>query len=83
VGALCQLEYKEQLRNLVTVPMDIQIMQNEDRSGRGGDHQAFFNRWDIPLCGLRRLMRNGDASNSPGYKDRQHNIRDSLGLDKT
>jgi len=45
---MSSLEYKEQLRNLVTVPMDIQIMQNEDRFGQGWGIIRLFHRWDIP-----------------------------------
>jgi hypothetical protein len=76
-----KLEYKEQLRNLVDIPMDIQIMQNEDRTGRGGDHQP-FSALGYTAVRLTQAYENGDCSNGPGYVDRQHNIRDSLGLDK-
>jgi hypothetical protein len=73
-----KLEYKEQLSSLVTIPTDIQIMENDDRIGRGGDHQAFT---DISYTAVRFTQANedGDASNGPGYSDRQHNVRDSLG----
>jgi hypothetical protein len=73
-----KLEYKEQLSNLVTVPTDLQIMENDDRVGRGGDHQAFT---DVGYTAVRFTQANedGDASNGPGYSDRQHNVRDSLG----
>jgi hypothetical protein len=78
-----KLQYKEQVSNLVTVPTDIQIMELEDRTGRGGDHQA-FTASPNNYTGVRFTQANedGDASNSPGYKDRQHNIRDSLGRDR-
>ena len=73
-----KLEYKEQLSTLVTIPTDIQIMENDDRIGRGGDHQAFTN---VGYTAVRFTQANedGDASNGPGYSDRQHNVRDSLG----
>ena len=78
-----KLQYKEQVSSLVTVPTDIQIMELEDRTGRGGDHQA-FTASPNNYTGVRFTQANedGDASNSPGYKDRQHNIRDSLGRDR-
>ena len=78
-----KLEYKEQVSSLVTVPTAIQIMQNEDRTGRGGDHQA-FTASPNNYTGVRFTQANedGDASNVSGYVDRQHNIRDSLGLDR-
>jgi hypothetical protein len=74
-----KLEYKEQLSSLVTVPTDLQIMENDDRIGRGGDHQAFT---DIGYTAVRFTQANedGDAnSDSTGYTDRQHSLRDSLG----
>jgi hypothetical protein len=74
-----KLEYKEQLRSIVTVPTDLQIMELDDRVGRGGDHQAFT---DIGYTAIRFTQANedGDAnSDSTGYTDRQHSTRDSLG----
>jgi hypothetical protein len=74
-----KLEYKEQLSSLVAVPTDLQIMENDDRIGRGGDHQAFT---DIGYTAVRFTQANedGDAnSDSVGYTDRQHSLRDSLG----
>jgi hypothetical protein len=73
-----KLEYKEQLRSLVTIPTNIQIMEAEDRTGRGGDHQAFTK---IGYTAVRFTQANedGNASNSGGYTDRQHTVRDSLG----
>ena len=76
-----KLEYKEQVSNLVNVLTDIQIMEPEDRTGRGGDHQA-FSALGYTAVRFTQANEDGDASNSAGYKDRQHNIRDSLGLDR-
>jgi hypothetical protein len=75
-----KLEYKEQLSKLVKVQTDLQIMEPDDRSGRGGDHQAFT---DIGYTAVRFTQANedGDASDSVGYIDRQHSMRDSLGRD--
>ncbi len=75
-----KLEYKEQIAPLVTVPTNILIMTPEDRTGRGGDHQPF--RMDgFTAVRFTQANEDGDASNGPGYVDRQHNVRDSLGLD--
>jgi hypothetical protein len=74
-----KLEYKEQLSSIVPVPTALQIMENDDRIGRGGDHQAFT---DIGYTAVRFTQANedGDAnSDSTGYTDRQHSVRDSLG----
>ena len=76
-----KLEYKEQLAALAPIFTSIQIMENEDRSGRGGDHQA-FSALGYTAVRFTQANEDGDASNIPGYTDRQHNIRDSLGLDK-
>ena len=77
-----KLEYKEQLSGLVTVPTNLHIMENDDRIGRGGDHQAFTG---IGYTAVRFTQANedGDAnSDSSGYTDRQHSLRDSLGREK-
>ncbi len=75
-----KLEYKEQLSSLVKVATDIQIMTPEDRTGRGGDHQPF--RQDgYTAVRFTQANEDGDASNGPGYSDRQHNVKDSLGRD--
>ena len=74
-----KLEYKEMLSSQVTVPTNINIMEPDDRSGRGGDHQAFTG---IGYTAVRFTQANEDgnaASSSSGYKDRQHDLTDSLG----
>lgn len=77
-----KLEYQEQLAAIASVPMNIQVMELEDRTGRGGDHQAFTSTTNN-YTGVRFTQANedGDASNRTGYSDRQHSIRDSLGRD--
>lgn len=76
-----KLEYKEQLLNKVTVPMNINIMENEDRTGRGGDHQA-FTPLGYTAVRFTQAYEDGNGSTAAGYLDRQHNVRDSLGRDK-
>jgi len=71
-----KLEYKEQLINQVSVPMDINIMQNEDRTGRGGDHQA-FSTLGYTAVRFTQANEDGNGSTAGSYQDRQHNIRDS------
>lgn len=75
-----KLEYKEELNSIISVPMGIHIMTGEDRSGRGGDHIPF--RQD-GFVAMRTTSANehGDASNGPGYTDRQHTSEDVLGID--
>lgn len=76
-----KLEYKEQLSSLVTVPMNIQIMQNDDRIGRGGDHQP-FTTVNYTAVRFTQAYEDGDGGSVTPYLDRQHSIRDSLGRDK-
>lgn len=74
-----KLEYKEMLSTQVAVLTNINIMEPDDRSGRGGDHQAFTN---IGYTAVRFTQANEDGnagSSSSSYKDRQHDVADSLG----
>ena len=73
-----KLEYKEQLTGIVPVPTTINIMEPDDRTGRGGDHQAFTAN-GYTAVRFTQANEDGNASNGVGYSDRQHNVRDSLG----
>ncbi len=76
-----KLEYKEQLQPIVDVPMTINILTPQDRSGRGGDHIPFS---DNNFTAIRFCAANehGDAGvSSPTYTDRQHTSSDVLGVD--
>lgn len=81
--SLCRfikLEYQEELLPLVQVPMLLTLMSAEDRTGRGGDHIPFRQKG---YTAMRFCSANehGDASNGPGYTDRQHTDDDILGVD--
>ncbi len=76
-----KLEYKEQILPIATVPMTINIETGEDRTGRGGDHEPFYN---FGYTALRLTAENedGDANvTDTTYIDRQHTSRDSIGVD--
>jgi Peptidase family M28 len=75
-----KLEYKEELLPKVTVPMVLSIMAGEDRTGRGGDHIP-FRQSGYAAMRFSSANENGNASNGPGYIDRQHTSGDVLGLD--
>ncbi len=64
----------------VTVPMMVTVMSGEDRSGRGGDHIPFRQN-GFASCRFTSANEHGDASNGPGYTDRQHTTNDILGVD--
>jgi len=75
-----KLEYKELLEDIVDIPMLLTIMTAEDRVGRGGDHIPF--RQDgFTAMRFTSANEHGDASNGPGYDDRQHTSEDILGID--
>lgn len=74
-----KLEYIEELKPIVVVPMMITIMSAEDRTGRGGDHMPFRQK-GITAVRFTSANEHGDASNGPGYTDRQHTSGDILGL---
>jgi hypothetical protein len=75
-----KLQYKEELLPQVTVQMMVTIMSGEDRSGRGGDHIPFRQN-GFASCRFTSANEHGDASNGPGYTDRQHTTDDVFGVD--
>ncbi|MBK8555643.1 MAG: M28 family peptidase [Lewinellaceae bacterium] len=75
-----KLEYQENILPTATVPMLVRIMSPEDRTGRGGDHIP-FREHNYPAMRFTAANEHGDASNGPGYTDRQHTSDDILGID--
>ncbi|HYG51823.1 MAG TPA: M28 family peptidase [Flavobacteriales bacterium] len=75
-----KLEYTEELLPYVAVPMDIRIQSPEDRTGRGGDHIP-FRQHGYTAMRFTSANEHGDAGVGPGYTDRQHSVRDTLGAD--
>jgi len=73
--------YQEKMQGIVAVPMTINIMEQEDRTGRGGDHIPFG------AAGYRSLRftsanEHGNANTADtSYSDRQHTSGDVLGVD--
>jgi len=72
--------YKEKLESMVDVPMDVSIMDQEDRTGRGGDHIPFRVK-GYPSIRFTAANEHGHAHPDANYTDRQHSSRDVLGLD--
>jgi len=72
---------QEQYAGVASVPMKVRVMNQEDRTGRAGDHIPFRQRGytAIRFCSANE-HGNADASNL-GYTDRQHTVRDTLGAD--
>lgn len=75
-----KLQYKENILPTATVPMNVRIMAPEDRTGRGGDHIPFREK-GFTAMRFTAANEHGDASNGPGYTDRQHTSSDVLGVD--
>ena len=73
-----KLNQEERINPLLNTPMDINIIMQEDRTGRSGDHIPFRQRG---FTALRFCSQNehGDGSGTP--PDRQHTTNDVLGLD--
>ena len=74
-----KLQYKESIPNN-GIKLSLQIMTNEDRIGRGGDHIPFRQK-GFPAIRFTSANEHGDASNGPNYTDRQHTEDDILGVD--
>ena len=76
-----KLEYKEMLLPYVSVPMTLNIMTPEDRSGRSGDHVP-FRQHSFTAMRFTSANEHGDANvSNVNYTDRQHTTRDTLGAD--
>ncbi|MBK7298335.1 MAG: M28 family peptidase [Flavobacteriales bacterium] len=76
-----KLFYEEKLRTEVAVPTTIEVMNMEDRVGRGGDHIPFR---QLGFTSVRFTAANEHGTGnplSPGYTDRQHTSDDILGVD--
>ena len=74
-------QYREELEQVVDVPMLLTIMSLEDRIGRGGDHIPFREQ-GFRAMRFTSANEHGNANTSdPDYHDRQHTSDDILGLD--
>jgi hypothetical protein len=77
-----KLEYKEELLPYVALPMGINVMSPEDRTGRGGDHQP-FRQQNYTAVRFTSANEDGNANVTSGtYTDRQHSVRDTLGASR-
>jgi Peptidase family M28 len=75
-----KLYYDEKLKSIADVPMTVSIMDQEDRTGRGGDHIPFRAK-GYPSIRFTAANEHGNARPDDDYKDRQHTTRDVLGID--
>ena len=76
-----KLQYKEMVLPVATVPMSINIMTPEDRTGRGGDHIP-FRAHGYRSIRFTSANEHGNADvTAANYADRQHTSGDVLGKD--
>ncbi len=75
-----KITYQDELLPIVSVPMQLTVMSQEDRSGRGGDHIP-FRQQGFTSMRFTSANEHGNASAGPGYTDRQHTSNDILGID--
>ncbi len=73
-----RLHQEEQINPLLATPMDIDIIITEDRTGRSGDHIPFRQKG---YSAIRFTSRNEHGNGSGTPPDRQHSVRDILGVD--
>ncbi|NOZ46776.1 MAG: M28 family peptidase [Chlorobi bacterium] len=73
-----KMHQEERINPLLATPLNINIMINEDRGGRGGDHIPFRQNGytAIRFCSQNEF---GDGTGTP--PDHQHTTNDILGLD--
>ena len=76
-----KLEYTENIRDLMPVQTVMNLMTQEDRTGRGGDHIPFRQK-GYPAIRFTSANEHGDGNPAQGdYHDRQHSDGDLLGED--
>ena len=77
-----KLNYEEKIQPNMKVNMEIDLINQEDRSGRGGDHIAFRENDYLNLRFTSAHEHgNGNPTGTPNYRDHQHTSQDILGED--
>ncbi|MDR9373629.1 MAG: M28 family peptidase [Schleiferiaceae bacterium] len=74
------LLYREKIKPALSVPMHLDLMNQEDRTGRGGDHQAFRQVTRNVRFTSAHEHGNGNPLGTPNYQDHQHTSADVLGV---
>ncbi len=75
-----KLEFEEEMKPKMAVKTQVNIMNAEDRTGRGGDHIKYKEQGYTAIR-FTSANEHGDANPQAGYADRQHSTRDVLGND--
>jgi hypothetical protein len=75
-----KLEFEEEMKPKMPIKTIVNLMNAEDRAGRGGDHIP-FRQQNYNSIRFTSANEHGDANPAAGYQDRQHSTRDILGKD--
>jgi len=81
LARFARLQYEESIAPISPVQTMINIMSQEDRAGRGGDHIPFR---QSGYAAVRFTSANEHGNGNPStedYHDRQHTMEDVLGVD--
>ena len=73
-----RLHQDERINPLLSTPMSVDIILTEDRGGRSGDHIPFRQKG---YTAIRFTSHNEHGNGSGTPPDRQHSVRDILGID--
>jgi hypothetical protein len=73
-----RLHQEERINPLISTPMTIDIILAEDRTGRSGDHIPFRQKG---YTAIRFTSHNEHGNGTGTPPDRQHSVRDILGVD--
>ncbi len=76
-----RLLYEEKLQAQMAVPMQVEVMDREDRDGRGGDHMPFRAEGFRNVRFTSANEHGNAAVDSVWYVDHQHTSADVLGAD--
>lgn len=77
-----KMNFDEKIRPNLNVKPIIELVNQEDRSGRGGDHIAFRENSFLNLRFTSAHEHgNGNPLGTPNYQDHQHTGKDEIGVD--
>lgn len=77
-----KLNFDEKIRPNLFVKPTIELVNQEDRSGRGGDHIAFRENGFLNVRFTSAHEHgNGNPLGTPNYQDHQHTSLDEIGID--
>jgi len=81
LGRTIQLLYQEKIAPNAAVPMKVELMNQSDRTGRGGDHLPFNTITPAIRFTSAHEHGNGNPLGTPNYVDHQHTSSDEIGVD--